>query len=188
MRTVAMADHLEARATLPSDPASARAARTFVTDTLREWGLPDGAATLDSVRLIVSELATNVVRHARGLSPTFTVDLRLDCDEELRIGVTDSDPRPPRRLSAAPQRDSGRGLEIIRHLTAEAAGRMTVEPTAEGGKTIWVCLPWTERTSFVGRLLNRFANRADDRVRTEDRSRADRRPAGAQPSGGLAVG
>jgi anti-sigma regulatory factor (Ser/Thr protein kinase) len=160
MRTVAMADHLEARATLPSEPASARAARSFVADTLRAWGLPDDAEAADSVRLIISELATNVVRHTGGRSPTFTVELHLRHDEELRIGVTDSHPRRPRRLPAGPQRDGGRGLEIIRHLTAEAHGRMRVEPTSEGGKTIWVSLPWTGTALAAGRLLNRFANTA----------------------------
>lgn len=158
MRMVAMADHLEARVTLPSEPASARAARSFVTDTLREWGLPDGSAAADSIRLIISELATNAVQHTFGRSPTFTVDLRLERDEELWIGVTDSHPGWPQSLAPAVQQDSGRGVEIIRCLTAELAGGMRVVPTPQGGKTVWVSLPWHGHEPLGHGLLNRFVS------------------------------
>ncbi|MFF0461339.1 ATP-binding protein [Streptomyces mexicanus] len=138
-----MADHLEASVTLPSDPASVSAARAYAVGTLAEWGLPSDSDTADTVRLIVSELATNAVQHTFGQSPTFTVALALERDEHLRIGVTDSHPRWPRRLPAAVQQDNGRGLVIIRWLTAECGGRLTVRPTREGGKTVVIDIPWT---------------------------------------------
>jgi anti-sigma regulatory factor (Ser/Thr protein kinase) len=138
-----MADHLEASVTLPSDPASVAAARTYVVGTLAEWGLPGDAELSETVRLIVSELATNAVQHTFGQSPTFTVDLVLDDDERLRLGVTDSHPRFPKRLPAAVQQDNGRGMVIIRWLTAECGGRLRVRPTREGGKTVSIELPWT---------------------------------------------
>ncbi|MFF8642884.1 MULTISPECIES: ATP-binding protein [unclassified Streptomyces] len=138
-----MADHQEASVTLPSDPASVSAARAYVANVLTEWGLPGEAEVADTIRLIVSELATNAVQHTRGQSPTFTVDVELDRDEQLRIGVTDSHPRYPRRLPAAVQQDNGRGMVIIRWLTAECGGKLSVSPTAEGGKTVWIALPWT---------------------------------------------
>ncbi|MEU2513992.1 ATP-binding protein [Streptomyces syringium] len=138
-----MADHQEATVTLPSAPASVSDARRYVARVLAEWGLADGTEDADTVRLIVSELATNAVQHTRGQSPTFTVDVRLDREEQLRIGVTDSHPRYPRRLPAAVQQDNGRGMVIIRCLTAERGGRLSVTPTADGGKTVWICLPWT---------------------------------------------
>ncbi|CAM5468490.1 ATP-binding protein [Streptomyces fumanus] len=138
-----MADHLEASVTLPSDPASVAAARTYVVGTLAEWGMSADTEVSDTARLIVSELATNVVQHTLGQSPTFTVDLALVRDERLRIGVTDSHPRLPRRLPAAVQQDNGRGLVIIRCLTAEYGGRLRVRPTREGGKTVSVELPWS---------------------------------------------
>ncbi|MFF8601017.1 ATP-binding protein [Streptomyces sp. NPDC015232] len=137
-----MADHLEATVTLPSDPASVSAARRYVAQVLTSWGLDGAGETADAVRLMVSELATNAVLHTFGQSPTFTVDLRLDRDEELRIGVTDSHPRWPRRLPAAVQQDNGRGMVIIRSLAKEAGGRLSVTPTPEGGKTVWISLPW----------------------------------------------
>ncbi|MET7765175.1 ATP-binding protein [Streptomyces sp. NPDC005336] len=138
-----MADHQEASVTLPSAPASVPAARAYVTNVLAEWGIGAGAEAADTVRLIVSELATNAVQHTLGQSPTFTLDLRLDREQRLEIGVTDSHPRWPRRLSAATQQDHGRGLVIIRCLAAESGGEVFVTPTAEGGKTVWIALPWT---------------------------------------------
>jgi anti-sigma regulatory factor (Ser/Thr protein kinase) len=138
-----MADHQEASVTLPSDPASVSAARNYVTGVLAEWGLPSDSDVAETVRLIVSELATNAVQHTLGQSPTFTVDVVLDRDEQLRIGVTDSHPRFPKRLPAAVQQDNGRGLVIIRWLTAECGGKMSVRTTREGGKTVAIELPWS---------------------------------------------
>jgi anti-sigma regulatory factor (Ser/Thr protein kinase) len=138
-----MADLKEASVTLPSDPASVSAARKYVSTVLTDWGLPGDAEVADTVRLIVSELATNAVQHTRGESPTFTVEVELDREEQLRIGVTDSHPRYPKRLPAAVQQDNGRGMVIIRWLTMECGGRLSVTPTDEGGKTVWIALPWT---------------------------------------------
>ncbi|WP_327223204.1 ATP-binding protein [Streptomyces platensis] len=137
-----MADHQASSLTLPSAPASVRTARSHALAVLAEWGLPADSALADSLRLIVSELATNAVVHTFGRSPDFTVELRLERDERLRVGITDSHPRRPRRLPAAVQQDNGRGLVIIRCLAAEAGGRLSVVPTDSGGKTVWITLPW----------------------------------------------
>ncbi|MFJ2913945.1 ATP-binding protein [Streptomyces sp. NPDC087228] len=137
-----MADHQEASVTLPSEPVSVAAARRYVDRVITEWGLAAGTEFADSIRLIVSELATNAVQHTFGQSPTFTVELRLEREEELRLGVTDSHPRRPRRLPAAVQQDNGRGLVIVRCLAKECGGRLAVTPTADGGKTVWIELPW----------------------------------------------
>ncbi|QDY75687.1 ATP-binding protein [Streptomyces qinzhouensis] len=137
-----MADLLESSMTLPSDPASVSVARRHVTVVLADWGLPAGSEALDTIRLIVSELTTNAVQHTFGQSPTFTVTLLLERDEELRIGVTDSHPRWPQRLPAAVRQDNGRGMVIVRSLTAHSGGRLTVTPTPDGGKTVWIALPW----------------------------------------------
>ncbi|MDF9811329.1 ATP-binding protein [Streptomyces sp. SPB162] len=137
-----MADLQEASVTLPSDPASVTTARRYVCALLAEWGMPEHTPTADVVRLIVSELTTNAVLHTLGQSPTFTVDVQLERAEYLRIGVTDSHPRWPQRLPAAVQQDNGRGMVIIRHLAAESGGRLSVTPTSDGGKTVWIMLPW----------------------------------------------
>lgn len=137
-----MADLQEATITLPSDPASVTTARRYVCTLLAEWGLPPGDPVTDSVRLMVSELTTNAVLHTLGLSPTFTVDIRLEQGEQLHIGVTDSHPRRRGGCRAGSQQDNGRGMVIIRHLTAEFGGRLQVTPTDDGGKTVWVMIPW----------------------------------------------
>ncbi|MFF4248658.1 ATP-binding protein [Streptomyces sp. NPDC001822] len=137
-----MADHQEATVTLPSDPVSVSAARAHVARVLSEWGLAEDSDLADAVRLIVSELTTNAVQHTFGLSPTFTVALRLDRDEELYLGVTDSHPRWPQKLPAAVRQDNGRGMVIIRSLAKECGGRLSVSPTPDGGKTVSIALPW----------------------------------------------
>lgn len=137
-----MADLQEATVTLPSDPASVTTARRYVCALLADWGLPPDAPALDTVRLIVSELATNAVLHTSGRSPSFTVDVRLERSEELHIGVTDSHPRWPRRLPAAVRQDNGRGMVIVRHLAAESGGGLRITPTDDGGKTVWITIPW----------------------------------------------
>ncbi|MFJ4338762.1 ATP-binding protein [Streptomyces sp. NPDC088915] len=137
-----MADHQEASVTLPSEPASVPTARRYVAEVLTDWGLDEFSDQADAVRLIVSELATNAVLHTFGQSPTFTVDVRLERGEQLHVGVTDSHPRRPRRLPAAVQQDNGRGMVIVRSLAAESGGRLSVTPTADGGKTVGIVLPW----------------------------------------------
>lgn len=138
-----MADDQEATITLPSAPASVTAARRYVTAVVTQWGMAHGSDAVESLRLIISELATNAVQHTGGQSPTFTVDLRLEGAERLSLGVTDSHPRRPQRLPPAVQQDNGRGLVIIRALSAESGGELSITPTADGGKTVWVALPWT---------------------------------------------
>ncbi len=138
---LAVADHQEASITLPSEPVSVPAARRHTFRVLTEWGLTADDGLADAVRLIVSELATNAVQHTLGQSPTFTVELRLEREELLRLGVTDSHPRLPRRLPVAVQQDNGRGMVIIRKLAEERGGRLHVTPTADGGKTVWIDLP-----------------------------------------------
>ncbi|MEU5169174.1 MULTISPECIES: ATP-binding protein [Streptomyces] len=137
-----MADQQETALTLPSDPASVSAARRYVAGVLTEWGLAEDGDTADTIRLIVSELATNAVQHTFGQSPTFTVALRLDRDVEFYLGVTDSHPRWPQKLPAAVRQDNGRGMVIIRALAKEHGGRLSVSPTPDGGKTVSIALPW----------------------------------------------
>lgn len=183
-----MADHLEASVTLPSDPASVSAARTYVVTTLVEWGLAADTEVADTIRLIVSELATNAVQHTFGQSPTFTVDIELERDEHLRIGVTDSHPRFPKRLPAAVQQDNGRGMVIIRWLTAECGGKLKVRPTLEGGKTVSVEVPWTVPARPVTAGASRSRSRSDV-VRTSlFRTSLFRTSADTRGGGGPSVG
>ena len=107
---------------LPPANASVPEARRFV-----DRALP-GTCWADEVTLLVSELASNAVRHA---GTPFTV--ALQCDGEIvRVEVTDDDDGLP-----VPQRPpvdavTGRGLLIVEAL----ATRWGVEPRSSG-KTVW---------------------------------------------------
>lgn len=99
----------------PAVPASARAARRFVTDTLETWGLDDlsyDAAT------IVSELATNAIVHAcdqTDPAEQFHVTLTADF-EQMTITVTDLAVEEPADLFPGEPHvgaESGRGLGIV---------------------------------------------------------------------------
>lgn len=115
--------------------------RHAVRDLVRRQGsVPD--ETLQSLLLILSELATNAVRHAALLSPEIGVEVRLR-DGWLRIAVEDGHPYRPKALDADPGQEhtGGRGLLLVKLITAEAGGVCDVEQTGTGGKVIWAALP-----------------------------------------------
>jgi hypothetical protein len=105
------------------------AARAYVVATLERWGR---GGMVDAAELIVSELATNAVLHARS---SFTVALTASDpdDAAVRLEVRDDQPALPRRSGYALDAGTGRGLHLIDALAvrwgAEADGR---------GKVVWV--------------------------------------------------
>jgi anti-sigma regulatory factor (Ser/Thr protein kinase) len=109
--------------------AATPAARHFVRDVLRAWGL-DGLT--DQAELVVSELVTNAVMHTAG---RVQLTLRRHGREAVWIGVRDDSDRLPRRQSPTADDVAGRGLAIV----AQLADRWGVEPSASGtGKTVWL--------------------------------------------------
>ena len=114
-----------ANASLPAEPASAAAARRFVSKTLAEWGHPEH---LDTVCLLVSEIVTNAVRHARA-----PLELRLHLtSREIITEITDDSTHLPQRHLAGPDDEGGRGLMLVDML----ATRWGTRP-ADTGKTVW---------------------------------------------------
>jgi anti-sigma regulatory factor (Ser/Thr protein kinase) len=77
--------------------------------------------------LVVSELVTNVVRHAPGPC-TLALDLR---DGVLEIAVSDTSARPPQPQPIDPERIGQHGLEIVIALCT----RVDTQTTG-GGKTV----------------------------------------------------
>jgi anti-sigma regulatory factor (Ser/Thr protein kinase) len=115
----------EARLALRPVPASAAMARQFVDDTLRGWGCD---AFVDASRLLVSELVTNAVLHAR---TDMTLVIRLLRDG-VRVEVTDASPVAPVVRNYEDEAMTGRGLSLVNDL----AVRWGVEPEGSG-KTVW---------------------------------------------------
>jgi anti-sigma regulatory factor (Ser/Thr protein kinase) len=111
--------------TFPHEAQSVPAARRFATSVLR------GASTeiLEAVELMVSELATNCIRHTdSGFDLTI-----IRSGPEIRVEATDHAGGTPTMRSPKPTDPSGRGLKIIDMLSAGWG----VQSAAGMGKTVW---------------------------------------------------
>jgi anti-sigma regulatory factor (Ser/Thr protein kinase) len=122
---------LSSRQTFDGRPESVREARAFVEHELAAHDL-DG--TTDLAGLLVTELATNVVRHARG---SYSVGVEL-VDGHLHLEVADHNPTQPVHIPPEPGRVGGWGV----HIVAELASNWGVEQT-DDGKLVWFDLPVT---------------------------------------------
>lgn len=124
--------------TLPTVPASVSLARQTGEYVYASWGINPGHPVLGPALLILSELATNVVRHAAETSPAFDVTYASG-GGVLAFAVHDRHPHQPDLVElAAP---TG-GLAMVAEYTAELGGTATVRPDADrGGKNIWITLP-----------------------------------------------
>lgn len=109
-----------------ADSGSPRLARQWVRGLIA--GDLDGA-DLDDVQVMVSELATNAVRHGGG---GFDVVVSRTA-EELRIEVVDASPAIPQAQWVPAGATSGRGLAIVDALS-ESWGVTALEG---GGKAVW---------------------------------------------------
>src|SRR5687768_16494769 len=88
------------------DPRSALKARAFVREHLIAHGLEK---LVDDVGLVVSELATNAVRHA---GTPFTVFL-TGARNSVEVGVEDGSSGIPEQVRSGPLDLGGRGLDIV---------------------------------------------------------------------------
>ena len=115
---------------LAAEPCSAAAARDFVCHHLVAHDLQH---LVDDLRLVVSELATNALAHAR---TPFRVTLSRE-DSLVRLGVQDESAAPPVRAEPCDMDVRGRGLVIVEMLSAEWGVR-----SEDGGlKSVWACFP-----------------------------------------------
>jgi anti-sigma regulatory factor (Ser/Thr protein kinase) len=116
---------MDARTTLPADPASAGLARRYLRARLSEWG---AYHLTDAATLLVSELVTNAVLHAR--SETM-ISLAYD-EGVLRVEVADSSMVGVQRRRYAYDAATGRGLLLVDALST-AWGTVATEE----GKAVW---------------------------------------------------
>ena len=118
---------------LPRHPASVGLARRRVRDHLADWGHgPDDPALADAV-LLVSELATNVVRHGPLLEREFEVAVTALADGSCLIEVSDEGRLEPRLRVVGQLDEAGRGL----HLVENVAAAWGVWSRGRHGKTVW---------------------------------------------------
>jgi len=110
---------------LPAQPTAPGQARRFVTATLDGWRVAGG----DDVVLLVSELATNALLHAR---TSMTVRVTEDGPDAVRLSVSDHSGELPRQRALSVDAATGRGLALL----ASIADAWGVE-TSAGGKTVW---------------------------------------------------
>lgn len=110
--------------TFAPDASEVFSARHFVARVLEGWGLE----TEDS-SLLVSELATNAVLHARS---DFEVTV-IRSSRCVRVEVFDQNTRLPSFAVAPTDAYSGRGLLLLRGLSTNWG----VETHSDDGKTIW---------------------------------------------------
>jgi len=118
--------HAPAATEFPATPAAVTDARLHAARALDD--MP--ADVIETVALLVSELATNSVRHA---AAGFT--LAIDrTPERIRVAVTDAGPGRPEKRSPDPAEAFGRGLLIVEALSDDWG----TTPTPGGaGKTVW---------------------------------------------------
>jgi anti-sigma regulatory factor (Ser/Thr protein kinase) len=124
--------------TLPTADHAVGLARQATRDALVTWRL---AHLEETAVLLVSELVTNAVRHARG---THAIVLELHAAGTwLRIEVQDADPRWPQPRTPAGFDESGFGFMLVNAL----ARKWGVRETATG-KAVWADLDQRQEASM----------------------------------------
>jgi PAS domain S-box-containing protein len=123
-RTHALTDARVASWDLPADPAIVPDTRKQVAARLADWGLHDAAFITE---LVVSELVTNAIRHAK-----VPIQLRLILDQTLICEVSDGSSAAPHLRQARAFDENGRGLLLVSQFVQRWGSRRTPH-----GKTIW---------------------------------------------------
>ncbi|HTW08310.1 MAG TPA: MEDS domain-containing protein [Acidimicrobiales bacterium] len=103
-----------------------RAARHFVVGTLLEWA---AGQVIDDAALVVTELATNAVLHARS---DFRVVIAA-APGSVRVSVSDQSSAAPDGRDFSLSGSSGRGLGLV----AALSRRWGTTHVHDGGKVVW---------------------------------------------------
>ncbi|WP_330310567.1 ATP-binding protein [Streptomyces sp. NBC_00523] len=120
---------------LPRIAESACDARLLTSSALGVWGL---GGVEDEARLVITELMSNAVTHARRDYVRVSV-MRRDL-LVVRLAVADFSRDLPRLRAAGAEEERGRGLAIVEAVTA---GRWGAEPR-RWGKQVWADLEMSD--------------------------------------------
>ncbi|MGW0086543.1 ATP-binding protein [Streptomyces sp. NPDC003393] len=99
---------------LPREAVSVPACRKLVRETLIDWQLPD---IVDAAELVVSELASNAVRHAR--HGAFRLTIRRLAGGCVRVAVIDKSHVRPVMAAVHAEDVGGRGLALVDALSQQ---------------------------------------------------------------------
>ncbi|WP_153469011.1 ATP-binding protein [Streptomyces kaniharaensis] len=124
------------RMSLASSWAAAKVVRRITVTVLTSWRVPPGSTVHDAAVFAVTELTTNVVRHAAPQSPFFELLLTVT-DSHVEVGVRDSHPG----LVEHPEPGAVGGLAVVADLAHHLGGALAIRPDPGGGRTVCVLLP-----------------------------------------------
>lgn len=111
--------------TLAASPESAALARRFTVDVLQRWGAGE---LIDTATLLVSELVTNAVLHARSASEL----VLRQTGGRLRVEIADASGTGPTRRTYSVDAGTGRGMMLVEALAVRWGS------DREGdGKRVW---------------------------------------------------
>src|SRR5437588_9485165 len=116
---------LEAWRVFPQDVHAPREARRFVASALRRW---ERVELLDDAAVIVSELASNAVVHARS---SLTVGVRC-IGQRVVLTVHDTSAALPHVRLPDTESASGRGMQLVSGLSTRWGA-----DAMHDGKTVW---------------------------------------------------
>ena len=148
---------------LPAHPASAGLARRLIEEVLEDV-VP--GEVLENAQLLVSEVVTNAIVHARS-DIGLTVSL---VREFVRVEVADHSPHLPVLKQCDDDSVTGYGLDLVARLAADCG-----VVTHEAGKAVW----FTLRPACRPLTQPRHTHRGDGQLRGTSARRCSRAAAGS---------
>ena len=130
-----MTSELSVTYCLRRHPSEISRARELARKALTDWGLADHT---DLAALVVSELATNALRHGAG---PITVHLAYTRQGDLWLEVHDHGPGRPIAQKTTPNDEQGRGLPLLDGLIDLHGGAWgVIDDSHNPGKTVYLAM------------------------------------------------